>query len=271
MSLCLKLHFNASLFFKNFEVDKLLDLECTLRYMLSLIKKCGGNSMNRAKVIVHMYVSIDGKIDGAYGSSESGAYYSDELFRLSNADGNGRQTIQMYAAPAQLDLSQYSDEGIDYQDFIPDIEADTWSISFDRKGICGWEKNYFSYNGHNMRAVEVVTKQASLKYLAFLRSMEIPYIVSGENEFDLDEVLTKLKQYFKIETLALCGGARIDGVFLQNHLVDQISLVVAPYVNGNNQIKSAFDTMGEFVDDRFAIKTVKKLADGGLHLIFEKQ
>lgn len=228
--------------------------------------------MDRAKVVVHMYVSIDGKIDGEYSSPISGAYYSDELFRLSNADGNGSRTIQMYAAPVQLDLSQYSDEGIDYQDWIPDnINAETWSIAFDRKGVCGWEKNYFPYNGHNMRAVEVVTKQSSLKYLAFLRSMEIPYIVSGDTEFDLNDVLVKLKKHFNIDTLALCGGSRIDGVFLESHLVDQISLVVAPYVSGDNQIKSAFDTAGQFVNDRFSISNVKQLDDGGLHLMFDKQ
>lgn len=43
--------------------------------------------MDRSKVIVHMYVSIDGKIDGPYSSDISGKYYSDELFKLSNADG----------------------------------------------------------------------------------------------------------------------------------------------------------------------------------------
>lgn len=45
-----------------------------------------GIPMKRSKVIVHMYVSIDGKIDGEYGSSISSQYYSDELFELSNAD-----------------------------------------------------------------------------------------------------------------------------------------------------------------------------------------
>lgn len=38
--------------------------------------------MNRSKVIVHMYVSIDGKIDGDYSSAISSSYYNDELFKL---------------------------------------------------------------------------------------------------------------------------------------------------------------------------------------------
>lgn len=173
--------------------------------------------MDRAKVIVHMYVSIDGKIDGPRSSDISSAYYNDELFRLSNADGNGRKTISMYAAPGKVDLSKYSADGINYEDWIPQIESDTWSVAFDRKGTCGWEKNYFEYNGHKMHAIEILTKQAPKEYLAFLRSMNIPYIVSGETEFNLNDVLIKLKKHFHINTFALCGGAAIDGVFVNHH------------------------------------------------------
>ncbi|UQS82663.1 dihydrofolate reductase family protein [Bombilactobacillus folatiphilus] len=227
--------------------------------------------MDRSKVIVHMYVSIDGKIDGPYGSGESSRYYSDELFKLSNADGNGRRTIQMYAASGQPDLNQYDIQGIDYTDWIPAVQAETWSVSFDRYGKCGWQQNYFAYNGQQMRAIEVVTKQASKQYLAFLRSMQIPYLVSGKTEFDLNNVLQKLKRYFQIETLALCGGSMIDGVFLQAHLVDEISLVVAPHVSGDSSQKAAFDTLGQFVDDTFQFQTAKKLSDGGVHLLFSKE
>lgn len=87
-----------------------------------------GIPMKRSKVIVHMYVSIDGKIDGEYGSSISSQYYSNELFELSNADANGRETIQMYATPAnaQIDLSKYAADKIEYEDWLPDIKSQTW-------------------------------------------------------------------------------------------------------------------------------------------------
>ncbi|AEJ22933.1 putative 5-amino-6-(5-phosphoribosylamino)uracil reductase [Weissella koreensis KACC 15510] len=226
--------------------------------------------MDRSKVIIHMYVSIDGKIDGPHGSAVSSAYYSDELFRMSNADANGRETIQMYAASGHPDLGQYDPEGIEYEDWLPEIKSETWSISFDRKGQCGWEQNYFEYNGHKMHAVEIVTKQASKNYLAFLRSMNIPYIISGEEDFNFEEVLVKLKQHFTIDTLAVCGGAVIDGAFLKAHVVDEISLVVAPHVDGNAIQKAAFDTLGTQVNDKFSFVSAKPLSDGGVHLLFKK-
>lgn len=60
--------------------------------------------MNRSKVIVHMYVSIDGKIDGSYGSTISGSYYSDELFRLSNADANQFKCMQLQVSLIQVGM-----------------------------------------------------------------------------------------------------------------------------------------------------------------------
>lgn len=86
----------------------------------------------------------------------------------------------MYAAPAEVDLSQYDASNIGYEDWLPEVEAETWSVAFDRKGKDGWPVNYFEYNGHKMHAIEVVTRQAKKEYLAFLRSMGIPYIVSGD-------------------------------------------------------------------------------------------
>lgn len=228
-------------------------------------------NLERSKVVVHMYVSIDGKIDGPHGSKISSQYYSDELFKFSNADANGRETIQMYAAKGNLDLTKYSTDGIDYSDWIPVNESETWSLSFDRKGVCAWERNYFEYNGKKMRAIEILTKQASKEYLSFLRSMEIPYIISGEKEYNLEEVLVKLKNIFSIDTIALCGGAVIDGAFLNAHLVDEISLVVSPHVNGDSSKKAVFDTLGTYNNDSFEFDSAKKLEDGGVHLKFRKK
>lgn len=67
--------------------------------------------MDRAKVIIHMYMSIDGKIDGDWdgllGDKISGDYYDDQLFKLGSANANGSNTIVMYAAKGKLDLSKY--------------------------------------------------------------------------------------------------------------------------------------------------------------------
>lgn len=68
-----------------------------------------------------------------------------------------RQLLQYKIDTYNDHLAKFKD-GLDYSDWIPDIQAESLSISFDRKGIRSWEKNYFEYNNHKMRAVEVVTR-----------------------------------------------------------------------------------------------------------------
>lgn len=231
--------------------------------------------VERAKVIIHMYESIDGKIDGDWdglpGDKASGDYYDDILFKISNTNANGSNTIVMYAAPGKVDLSKYSAAGIDYQDWVPTgITSATWDVSFDCRGRAGWEKNYFDYAGKQSRAIEVVTKLADKRYLAFLRSMQIPYLVCGEDEIDFAQALVKLRQFFGIQKVALGGGALINGAFLRAGLVDEISLVMAPYISGDATKKGTFDTRQVFVNQRFKVVQTKLLADGGIHLLFAR-
>ena len=230
--------------------------------------------MNRALITVHMYVSIDGRIDGEFmdeGTGISGDFYDQEIFRISDTNANGSRTAGMYAAKGTVNLSKYSAEGMDYTDWTGNIHADTWNVVFDRKGKLGWEVNYFDYAGRKSQVIEVTTQLADLRYLAFLRSMSIPYIIAGKDDLDPELALIKLKQLFHMERITLCGGAIINGVFLKHHLVDQISLVVSPYVSGDNNAKTAFNTGSEFINEGFTFTKALPLTDGGVQLIFDRK
>ena len=74
-----------------------------------------------------------------------------------------------------------------------------------------------------------------------------------------------MKEKFDLDTVAVCGGSVINGAVLDDSVVDEISLVIAPYVSGDPNEKGAFNTLGTNVRDQFAIKSIKKLDDGGLH------
>lgn len=116
----------------------------------------------------------------------------------------------------------------------------------------------------------MVTKLASRRYLAFLRAMQIPYLVCGDAEIDFAQALVKLQQYFGIKKVALSGGALINGAFLKAGLVDEISLVMAPYISGDTSKKETFDTRQVFVNQRFKVVKTELLDDGGIHLLFAK-
>jgi 2,5-diamino-6-(ribosylamino)-4(3H)-pyrimidinone 5'-phosphate reductase len=64
----------------------------------------------------------------------------------------------------------------------------------------------------------------------------ISHIVSGKSSIDLANAVHRLEDHFGIRTLLLEGGGRINGAFLQANLVDEVSLLVVPGIDGRHDI-----------------------------------
>lgn len=226
--------------------------------------------MNRSKVICHMYVSIDGKIDGRYmdedDRSDSGEFYDLAIWEMGNANANGRHTAQMYFAHEDIDYSKYDTAGIGYEDHI--LRSDYYWVIFDRKGACNWGVNEVTYGGKTARVVMVLTKQVKKEYLAHLRALGIAYIFAGEDEMDLTLALQKLKADFNIDDLILCGGATINGAFHKAGLIDEISLVMAPYIEGSHAEKG-FAELDGYSGRKYVYESARPFKDGGIQLIFK--
>lgn len=228
--------------------------------------------MDRSKVICHMYLSIDGKIDGHYmdesGYDISGKYYDKTIWKMGNANANGRTTAEMYFAHEKIDYSKYDTHQIDYSDNV--IKSDYYWVVFDRKGKCNWNVNKVNYGGKTALVVEVLTKQVTKSYLAHLKDIGISYIIAGDDDLDLLLVLRKLKSLFNIDNLILCGGAQINGAFHALGLLDELSLVIAPYIEGNHDLKG-YAELADFKNYKYVYKSTKPLLDGAVHLIFERK
>lgn len=226
--------------------------------------------MERSKVICHMYVSIDGKIDGRYmdedDRSDSGEFYDVAIWEMGNANANGRNTAEMYFAHEDIDYSKYDTAGIEYEDHV--IRSDYYWVIFDRRGSCNWGVNEVEYGGKTAKVVMVLTKQVKKEYLAHLRSLGIAYVFAGETDMDLELALHKLKTCFGIDNLILCGGAAINGAFHEAGLIDEISLVMAPYIEGDHAEKG-FAELGGYLGRKYIFKSVKPFEDGGIQLIFK--
>ena len=74
-----------------------------------------------------------------------------------------------------------------------------------------------------------------------LREKGISYIVSGKSSVDLANAVNRLGEHFGIRTLLLEGGGHINGAFLQADLVDEVSLLVVPGIDGRHDIPAVFD------------------------------
>lgn len=221
-----------------------------------------------------MMVSIDGKIEGYFADAPltgaCGDYYEEVIPKLGDAHGTGSYTaclyMALYMAQADVDYDAFKDTPVEDGDFIVKNEEGKYLFVFDRHGKCNWDD---AFSG-GMQIVEVLTRTVRKEYLAYLRSKNISYIFAGENDLEPEHSLEKMKAYFGIHTLVLCGGATINGVFLKAGMVDGISEVIVPHVEGNHDQKGIAET-NVFVPDSFPLKKVTQLPNGGVHLVFEKK
>ena len=195
--------------------------------------------MERPYIICHMVTSIDGKVTGDFlsGSNSEKAielYYDINRKLKSNGFICGRVTMESsFTGGWYPDLSEFDPyEALDY---IPKDLSEFYAVAFDTNGKLGWKKNVIidpdedpGYDGAQI--VEVLSENVDMRYLGYLRSLNIPYIFAGKDKIDVNIALDKLKKHFNADRLLLEGGSIINGAFLDANAVDELSIVVAPII-----------------------------------------
>lgn len=192
----------------------------------------------RPYVICHMLSSMDGKIDGAALSavSSKGEYEATGAKLNGDAWICGRTTMQQHFAQDQPFVSA-SNTPAGPQPVYVARQANSYAISVDTVGKLRWASG--DLDGDHL--VCVLSERVPEDYLSMLRERGISYIVSGATSVDLVQAVDLLGQHFGIRTLLLEGGGHINGAFLQADLVDEVSLLVVPGIDGRHDIPAVFD------------------------------
>lgn len=204
---------------------------------------------NRPKIICHMTTSLDGKVTGDFLNEQSSIYGSQIYYQIHKDMASsflcGRKTMEeSFTKEFYPNLEKFKNTNINYDDFIVHNEEFLYAIAIDRYGKLGWKENRIidedpGYDGRII--IEVVTEKAPKEYLAYLKSIDLPYIVCGHDDLDISLMLKKLYYTFGIKKLLLEGGSIINSVFQRENLIDELSLVMVPVVAGENA-KSLFDS-----------------------------
>lgn len=233
------------------------------------------DTMDRPYVICHMFTSLDGKIDGAFfGAPESGpgaAAYGRlrgvhdcraTLYGTTTMKGSYSDGLAGELPPAQV---RYPKE-----DYKADHDAGSYVVSIDPEGILGWEDGYIEKKGRpRAHVIEVLTEAVSEDYLAYLRERGLSYIFAGKERLDCGLLLRKLKEQFAIDRLMIAGGGIMNWSFLQEGLIDELSLVVAPVADGSATAASIFE-QSDFLPGKrpvaFRLLGVEQLEGGTLWL-----
>lgn len=221
-----------------------------------------------------MTVSLDGKVTGMFLETEAGsaaceAYYAVHRNFKADAFACGRVTmIGSFTHGWQPDLTSFIGAEVPEGDYVAQ-QADFYAVAFDRHGSLGWQDSHIHDEDpgyDNAHIIEVVCADVGKAYLAYLRSIGVSYLIGGENDLDLSLVLEKLKSLFGIELLLLEGGGTLNGSFQRAHLIDEVSVILAPAVAGKGE-KCLFE--GGSLEE-YTLKDTQMMDGGNLWLQYEK-
>lgn len=218
---------------------------------------------DRPYVLCHMTTSVDGRIKVRRWTTIDADSHYETVHKQLGGDAwmCGRITMQGYADSAdplaEPPASAPPEAPAPREDHVARTDASGYAVALDARGAMDWGARNEIEGDH---VVVVTTAQASDDRLRRLRAGGQSYILAGEREVDFALALTKLKRLFGIERLLLEGGGRINGSMLRAGLVDELSLLLAPAVDGVIGTPALFDLEGGEADSMGARRRLVRTA-----------
>ncbi|WP_158800018.1 RibD family protein [Pedobacter sp. L105] len=215
--------------------------------------------MKRPYVICHMMSSVDGRILTAQWGKVKGMNNYEETGSSHKADAwmCGRITMERdFAEKTQLRLKK-ADHPVSREDYIANQQAKTFAIAIDAAGKLNWQKAEIDSD----HIISVLTEEVTDQYLHYLRETGISYVFGGKKDINFSLVLEKLRELFSIKTLLLEGGGHLNGSFLNEGLIDELSFLHMPVADGSPDTPTLFEVT----------KNIKKSPASHLKLISIKQ
>ena len=201
--------------------------------------------MDRPKIICHILQSVDGNIDGDFFTvPEIGSAYRAfsrirEEYACDAVISGATTAAEIYRGRFVYNLPT-SSERWPRTDWKA-RQADRYAVVIDGTGSVRWESGSVERRGEKLHVIVVLQENASDAYISHLRKAGVSYIFAGKDSLDLPLAARKLKELFGIQSMLLSGGGVVDWSFLQAGLIDEISLVVPPVIDGGVRLPSAFD------------------------------
>jgi riboflavin biosynthesis pyrimidine reductase len=225
----------------------------------------------RPRIICHMVSSIDGRLladrwtPAAAGSSADIVHRTyEQVAARFEADGwiVGRKTMEDFAVGAARAAQVVP--GDLRGTYVADRKGRDLAVAIDPHG----KLHYGQDNAGGDHIVAVLGEQVPDAYLAELLEDGVSYLFAGPDGHDLRRAMDILGEAFGVKTLLLEGGGIINGAFLKAGLIDEISLLVYPGIDGLAGVPSIFEYAGTPGESPAAGRSLRHVAtetlEGGM-------
>ena len=193
--------------------------------------------MNRPYIVCHMMSSIDGRVDCAMTACLTGVEeYYDSINELKlDSTLNGRVTAEKELAFPEKFESK-TNEIYGKQGFSKKYNDNNYEIIVDTKGILTYPK---SNKGNH--SLVITSEKVHTDYLKYLDKNNISWIAVGKDKINLSKAMKILKEEFNINRLGIVGGPTINGAFLNKNLLDEVSILIGPGIDGRANMQGLFE------------------------------
>lgn len=179
--------------------------------------------------------SLDGRVNCDMVDKISGNEYYTALDKLQCPSHlEGKRSYQIHYCGFE-EFTPTVEGGIAKECFYVANKADGYSISVDTRGTLLWD------GADNNNRLCIVSEQASPEYLSYLESKGISYIAVGKKQINLKRAMEILHDEFGVKRLAIVGGGMVNGGFLAAGLIDEVSAMIAPGIDGRSGEPALFD------------------------------
>ncbi len=233
--------------------------------------------MKKPHVIIHTLTSLDGRIhnidlpefDSAALQYEQLALHADQQVLGIQGYLNGRvstdDNFTHYREPDLDESAAIVPEG----DFVAEAHAPMYYVALDPAGRLGWQQNYVDYGSLRSHVVSVLTERASNAYKGLLQRLGISYVIAGKNAPNNALALHKLATLFGMERVMIGGGGVLNWSYVQDGLVDELSLLLAPVSDASHSAPGLFtaeEPLTRIQPHSFTLIDVKPLKDSTVWL-----
>ena len=195
--------------------------------------------MKKPYIVCHMMMSVDGRIDCGMTVKIAG---SDEYYEtLASLDAptslNGRVTAQLELAEPGAFVPKNAEDSFGKEGFSKIRSAAGYQVVVDTKGSLLWPDDL----GSDTPLIVVMSEAAPKEYVEYLDSKHISWIICGEKRVDLSRAAEILYGEFGVKRMAVVGGGTINAAFLDAGLLDEVSILLGPGIDGRKGMTATFD------------------------------
>lgn len=189
-------------------------------------------------IISHMMVSVDGRIDCPMVAQISGEEYYSALASFGTSSKlSGRVTAALECTAVKEETAGCNGPKLQPESIYRAIESKEYTIVVDTHGKL--QMNSGEADGHPL--LVIMSENVLEEHLEMHRKNNVSLIATGKERIDLARAMEILAEKFGVKQLILVGGGHINGGFLEAGLVNEVSIMIAPGIDGRKGETAVFD------------------------------